>query len=135
MLRAVLMQALILFHYIKVADDIDTSTNVEMVEFAYLMRERITVTCISHMGKRSVFLGAALTPRYYMANSLLVNYTPSRPWTGNRVDYSRRLDRTPDPGLIGRWRTWWRKSRRPKAGSRKEKEKEKEGEKERKKER
>jgi hypothetical protein len=54
MLRAVLMQALILFHYIKVADDIDTSTNVEMVEFAYLMRERITIACTSRTGKRSV---------------------------------------------------------------------------------
>jgi hypothetical protein len=127
MLRAVLMQALLLFRDIKVTDDIDMSTNEEMVEFAYLMSERITVTCISYPGKRSVFLGAALTPRYYVANALLENYTPTRFRTGNRLDYSRRLSRMPvrtDRGLFGRWRRWWRESRRSEVGPRKEKEKE-----------
>jgi hypothetical protein len=43
MLRALLMQALLLFPDIEVGDDMDMSANGETAEFAYLMRERISI--------------------------------------------------------------------------------------------
>jgi hypothetical protein len=43
MLRALLMQALLLFPQIEVGDDMDLSAHEETAEFAYLMRDRIGV--------------------------------------------------------------------------------------------
>jgi hypothetical protein len=50
MLRALLMQAMLLFLCIKVGDDMAMSTDEETIEFAYLMRERIGVRCLYYHG-------------------------------------------------------------------------------------
>jgi hypothetical protein len=50
MLRALLMQAMLLFLCIKVGDDMAMSTDEETIEFAYLMRERVGVRCLSYHG-------------------------------------------------------------------------------------
>lgn len=44
MLRALMMQALLLFPSIEVGDSMDMSAHEETTEFAYLMRDRIGVS-------------------------------------------------------------------------------------------
>jgi hypothetical protein len=147
MLRALLMQAMLLFLIIKVGDDMAMSTDEETAEFAYLMRERIGVRCLHYGGEGPVLI--ALAPRYYKADVVTGEILPDKYLTGKGRDYSTRPSRLPggkdpelcdkvqddkrslvqvrkDPGLLGRWRRWWRESRSSEAGSRKERGKERE---------
>jgi hypothetical protein len=94
-----------------------------------------------------------LAPRYYKADVVTDGLLPDKYRTGKGRDYSTRPSQLPsgkdpelcdkiqgdkssliqvpvhkDPGLLGRWRRWWRESRSSEAGSRKERGKEREKE-------
>lgn len=94
-----------------------------------------------------------MAPRYYKANAATDNSRPAKYRTRKGQNSVRRQSRLPvgtdlglcdkvqddkscpsqvsvctDPGLLGRWRRWWRKSRRSEASLKKEREEESEGE-------
>jgi hypothetical protein len=60
MLRALLMQALLLFPQIEVGDDMDLSAHEETAEFAYLMRDRIGVNFFGEVSVLVDCVGAAI---------------------------------------------------------------------------